>query len=131
MGRMARAESSLDRQIREAEERGDFADLPGKGKPIAGIDRPLRDGEWIAAYARREKLPVTAMLPPALALAKELEDLPQTLATIRAEKLVRDVLTDLNRRIREARLSHLGGPPMLARPVDVEQVVRDWRTARP
>ncbi len=128
---MDRVESSVERQIREAEERGDFANLPGKGKPIAGIDRPLRDGEWIAAYARREKLPVTAMLPPALALAKELEDLPATLARIRSEKLVRDVLTGLNDRIREAHRSHLGGPPLRARPVDVEQAVRDWRAARP
>jgi hypothetical protein len=31
----SRFESALDRQIRAAEERGEFDDLPGKGKPLA------------------------------------------------------------------------------------------------
>jgi DnaJ-like protein len=36
-------ESAVDKQIREAEERGDFDNLPGKGKP-------LRLGSWDAEW---------------------------------------------------------------------------------
>jgi hypothetical protein len=40
-------ESAVDKQIREAEERGDFDNLPGRGKPL-----PLEDwdAEWGIAY---------------------------------------------------------------------------------
>ena len=40
-------ESAVDRQIREAQERGDFDNLPGKGKPLHLDDW---DREWGMAY---------------------------------------------------------------------------------
>jgi hypothetical protein len=123
-------ESWIDRQIREAEESGSFAGLTGAGKPIRGIDQPQRDGAWVAGYARRTPVPGTAFLPPALALARELEDLPQTLVKIRSEQLVRELLEDFNSRIREAHRSYLGGPPLRVRPLDIETTVADWRAAR-
>jgi hypothetical protein len=36
-----RCEDWIERQIREAQERGAFDDLPGAGKPIPGLDRPF------------------------------------------------------------------------------------------
>src|SRR5699024_6269776 len=33
--------SWLDRLIHEAEERGEFEDLPGFGKPLPGLDKPV------------------------------------------------------------------------------------------
>lgn len=53
-----------------------FDDLAGKDKPIAGIDRPQHELDWVANYLRREDVEVAAVLPPPLALAKEVEDLP-------------------------------------------------------
>jgi DnaJ family protein C protein 28 len=45
-------ESPVERQIREAIERGDFDDLPGKGKPIDfGVANPYEDS--IAGVIRR------------------------------------------------------------------------------
>ena len=35
-------ESWIDRQIREAEERGAFADLPGAGMRIPDLDKAIR-----------------------------------------------------------------------------------------
>jgi DnaJ-like protein len=40
-------ESAVDKQIREAEERGEFDDLPGKGKPLR-LDS--WDAEWGMAF---------------------------------------------------------------------------------
>jgi hypothetical protein len=49
---MERKESPVERQIREAIERGDFDDLPGKGKPIdLGVSNPYEDS--IAGVLRR------------------------------------------------------------------------------
>src|SRR5687767_1074147 len=111
-------ETWIDQQVREAEERGEMADLPGHGKPI-----PQRHGgtmEWIAEKLRKENVDTSALLPPSLALAKEVEDLPQRLAKLRSEDAVRDLLLDLNERIRKAQLAPQIGPPMRTRQVDVE-----------
>lgn len=37
-------ESWIDRQIREAQERGEFDDLPGAGEPIKGLTALTRTG---------------------------------------------------------------------------------------
>ena len=116
----------VERQIQDAERRGAFRDLPGAGKPIPGIDRPRGDLDWVADYLRREDVDVAALLPPSLALAKEVEDLPQALRRMRSEREVRDAVTDLNRRIAAARLAPHDGPPMRVGTVDVERAVRDW-----
>lgn len=40
-------ESWIDKQIREAEQRGDFASLPGRGKPLPeGLDTTSYDEQW-------------------------------------------------------------------------------------
>ena len=59
-------ESWVDRQIREAIERGEFANLPGQGKPIKGLNGRDDENWWVKAYLERERLPLP--LPTALAL---------------------------------------------------------------
>jgi hypothetical protein len=118
----------VDRQIRAAQERGEFDDLPGAGKPL-----PKRSGdvlEWVAEKLRAENADTTAVLPPSLALRKELEELPARLASIRSEAKVREIVTDLNRRIKLEILVPREGPPLLVRPVDVESAVARWRASR-
>jgi hypothetical protein len=118
----------VDRQIRAAQERGEFDDLPGAGKPL-----PKRTGdvlEWVAEKLRAENADTRGLLPPSLALRKELEDLPEQLASVASEAKVREIVTDLNRRIKREILVPQGGPPLLVRPVDVESVVARWRERR-
>jgi hypothetical protein len=118
----------VDRQIRDAEERGEFDDLPGRGKPL-----PRRTGdvmEWVAEKLRAENTDTKALLPPSLVLRKELEDLPERLAAVRSEAKVREIVNDLNTRIKREILVPSGGPPLLARPVDVEDAVARWRERR-
>jgi Domain of unknown function (DUF1992) len=121
-------EDWVERQIRAAQERGEFDDLPGAGKPL-----PRRSGdvmEWVAEKLRAEDTDTRSLLPPSLALRKELEDLPARLSAVRSEHEVREIVADLNRRIKAEILVPRGGPPLLVRPVDVEEAVESWRASR-
>jgi hypothetical protein len=118
----------VERQIRAAQERGEFDDLPGTGKPL-----PRRSGdvlEWVADKLRAENTDTRSLLPPSLALRKELEELPARLAKVGSEREVREIVADLNRRIKAEILVPRGGPPLLVRPVDVEEAVENWRASR-
>ena len=64
-------ETWVERQIREATERGEFSNLPGAGKPIPDLDKPHDELWWIRRKLRREDL---SYLPPTIALRKEAED---------------------------------------------------------
>jgi len=120
----------IDAQIQDARERGLFEDLPGMGKPIPDLHATDTELDYVAKVARREGLDVTAFLPPGLALAKEVEDLPERLRSVRSEAGVRDVVDDLNARILKARCAPQMGPPVRTKQVDVESVVAAWWATR-
>jgi len=120
-------ESWVERQLREARERGSFDNLRGAGKPLP---RAASDElAWVREKVRQEGLPVSALLPPALAVAKEVEDLPATLARLRSEQRVRTEVTELNKRIDAARRGPQLGPPVRTALLDVDAVVASWREA--
>jgi hypothetical protein len=120
----------VDRQIGEARDRGEFDDLPGTGKPLPKPTGNDAATDWVLRQVRAEGHDTTALLPPALALRREVQDLPGKLARERTERQVRDLVEDLNERIRQAYLNHLSGPPLTVAPVDVEEAVADWRRSR-
>ena len=51
-------ESWIERQIREAQERGEFDNLPGAGKPIEGLEGPHDELWWLKRMLEREQLSV-------------------------------------------------------------------------
>jgi hypothetical protein len=119
----------IDQQIREATQRGEFDDLPGKGKPIAGLDQPTDEMWWVRGWLRREGVEVAPPLP--MALRKEVHDLQDRLEREPTEARVRAVVEELNGRIREAnRKPAIDGPPTSVSPLDVDEVVERWRTRR-
>jgi hypothetical protein len=120
-----RYESWVERQVREAIERGEFDNLPGAGRPLPGINGRADENWWVKGLLEREQLPMP--LPTSLALRREVADLPQTLADVPDERAVRDIIEDLNRRIRDSHRRRVDGPPIVVKPVDVEQTVSDWR----
>jgi hypothetical protein len=120
-------ETWVDKQIREAEQRGDFAELPGAGKPLASLDTPYDELWWIRGKMHREGLSV---LPPTLVLRKAAEDAMAAVGTARSERRVRQILTDINDEIREALRRPAEGPPLNLGLFDIEQVVADWRAAQ-
>ncbi|MGI8313032.1 DnaJ family domain-containing protein [Saccharopolyspora hattusasensis] len=123
-------DSWIDKQIRTAQERGDFDDLPGAGKPLPGAGAPLDDHWWVKEYIRREGLSGDALLPAPLQVRKEVERLPETVRDLTTEQEVRDVAADLNRRIVEY-LRAPTGPQVAVGPVNVDDVVARWRADRP
>ncbi|MFT4216983.1 MAG: DUF1992 domain-containing protein [Micropruina sp.] len=115
-------ESWIDRQIREATERGAFDNLPGAGKPL-NLD-PDEDW-WIKAKLAREDL--GALLPGPLQLRREVERIQDTLADVTREEVAREILDDLKARIREHYLRPGTGPRIIVRLVDVEAELDAWR----
>jgi hypothetical protein len=120
----------VDRQIGEARERGEFDDLPGTGKPLPKPTGNDAATDWVLRQVRAGGHDTKALLPPALALKREVQDLPERLAGERAEGRVREVVADLNERIRQAYLNHHTGPPLTVALVDVEEAVESWRRSR-
>ncbi|MET8330284.1 DUF1992 domain-containing protein [Streptomyces sp. NPDC005181] len=120
-------ESWVDKQIRESEQRGDFSQLPGFGKPLPGIDRPYDEAWWIKAKMQREGV---SMLPPALALRKEAEDIRAAVSEARSEAAVRRMLTAVNEKIEAAIRRPPPGPLLNLRPFDIDATVEEWRAER-
>ena len=120
----------VEHQVRSAQAAGAFDNLPGMGKPIPGVDRPQDEMAWVANYLRRENVDIASVLPPALALAKEVEDLPERLAKERSQARVRGVIADLNERIDRAHQQPQLVPPMRVRMVNVDQAVAEWAAYR-
>ncbi|MFC9789042.1 DUF1992 domain-containing protein [Rhodococcus sp. NPDC127528] len=121
-------ESWIERQIRLAQERGEFDDLPGAGKPIPhlGDDDELW---WVKNKLRAEGLSTEALLPPSLQLRREVQRLPDEIADLPSEQSVRDVVADLNRRIADY-LRAPSAPVVPVHRVDADAVVTAWRARR-
>ncbi|MEU9502263.1 DUF1992 domain-containing protein [Streptomyces sp. NPDC048196] len=117
-------ESWVDKQIREATERGDFADLPGAGKPLPHLDQPYDEMWWIKEKMQREHL---SYLPPSLVLRKEAEEAREAAANAPTEAALRRILTAVNERIRAALRTPLEGPPLNLVPFDIDEQAGKWR----
>jgi hypothetical protein len=121
-------ESWIDRQVREAEERGEFDDLPGAGQPIPDLDKPFDELWWVKRKLRQEGL---SYMPPSIALRKEAHDALSAALRAQTEAEVRKIIADINDKIREANRKTISGPALMLVPYDVERVVRDWRAQPP
>ena len=120
-------ESWTDKQIREAEERGAFDNLPGRGKPLPSLNTPYDEMWWIKGKMQREGL---SFLPPSLVLRKEAEDAVRAVAEARTEPQVRRILAEVNEKIEAAIRRPPEGPPLNLAPFDVERTVAEWRRDR-
>ncbi|ONM48804.1 DUF1992 domain-containing protein [Nocardia donostiensis] len=120
-------ESWVDRKIREATERGEFDNLPGTGKPLPGAGNPFHDENWwLKEYLRREGVGAEGVLPPSLVLRRDVERLPDTVRELPSEQQVREMVSELNRRIVEwLRMPH--GPAVPVVPVNADEIVEQWR----
>jgi hypothetical protein len=120
-------ETWIERQIREAQERGEFDNLPGAGKPIADLEHPHDELWWVRQMLKREQL---SYLPPSLALRKDVEDSLEQIGKERTESAVRAIAAAINSKIIEANRMPLPGPPSTLMPLDVEHIVQTWQKGR-
>lgn len=121
-------EAWIDRQIREAHDRGEFDDLPGKGHPIPDLDKPYDQNWWVRGKLRSEGL---SYVPPSLSLKKEAEDAYKAALAAGSEASARKIIKDVNAKIGTANRTHIAGLSVMLRPYDVEGVASDWRAQHP
>jgi len=118
----------VDDQIKEAQDRGEFDNLPGAGKPLQGLDGQHDELWWVRQWLVREGV---SYLPPPLALRLEAEKLLEGLDRLSSEDAVRRAFGELNERICHAnRMPAIVGPPTTLMPLDVDALVERWRTSR-
>ena len=131
---MERWESPVEKAIREAQERGEFDNLPGAGKPLRSLGDPEHEDPdwWVKGLVERENLDLSGAMSPSMALRKEAAGFPESLLDLRTEQGVRAVLDDYNHRVRVDRLRPAGGTrsPVWARIVDADEMVGRWRVLR-
>lgn len=118
----------VDRLILEAEERGEFDNLPGAGKPFDWLDKPRDENWWVNQKIRDEEVPSSVLLPPALQLRKEVAELPEAVRDLPDEEAVRAAVADVNGRVAEW-LRAPRGPVLPIRPASVEDIVAGWRAS--
>jgi hypothetical protein len=117
----------VDTVIDQAIRRGEFDDLPGRGKPIPGIGGTHDPDWWLKNLVEREN--ITGVLPAAQ-LRKDDAELDGTLDREHDEQRVRRVVADFNARVIDARRQLMGGPPVVTKTRDAEREVARWRERR-
>ncbi|MFJ5994112.1 DUF1992 domain-containing protein [Streptomyces sp. NPDC092370] len=121
-------ESWVDKQIRDAEARGEFDQLPGAGEPLPrDMESAYDELWWVKRKMAREGFSV---LPPTLALRKEAEDALEAALAAPSERIVRKIIGEINDKVRAMMFKPPPGPPLGKKPYDVEDVVRQWRERR-
>ncbi|MGB5951891.1 MAG: DUF1992 domain-containing protein [Ornithinimicrobium sp.] len=125
-------DSWVEHSIKAAQRRGDFDNLPGAGKPLAGLDQPNDPDWWIKGLIQREKIDLSVALPGPMALRRERATYPEALADISDEDRVREILLDFNERVLADRRRPVAtaASPVVAGRVDVDAMVERWRALR-
>lgn len=118
----------IDRQVEQAQARGEFDNLAGKGRRLADVDRPHDEMWWIRRKLRREEV---QYLPPTLAIQKEREDALVEVAGATTEAGVRRIVATVNQRIRYVNAHAVSGPPSSTMPLDEEEVIDRWKASQP
>lgn len=116
-------ESWIDKQIREAQERGEFDDLPSAGKPLPGAGEPLDEDWWIKRKVREEE--GASGLPPSLVLRRQAETAKARALAASTDAEARAIIEEMNAKILDALRKPLSGPPLNLMPFDVEQLLRE------
>jgi hypothetical protein len=124
---MKRGEHFIDRLIREAQERGEFDNLPGAGKPIPDLDKPHDELWWVKKLLEREEI---SLAPSTLQLRQRVEHALDGIRRAATEARVRELVAELNAEIARANSRAATGPPTDLAPLDADETVRRWRALK-
>src|SRR5688572_30547660 len=117
----------VDVVVDQAMRRGEFDNLPLHGKPIPGLTGTHDPDWWVKGLIEREN--ITGVLPSAQ-LRKDDAELDDRLDLEAMEQRVREIITDFNARVVDARRQLRGGPPVVTPTRDVDEEVRRWEERR-
>jgi hypothetical protein len=120
----------VEAQIRRAQNAGEFDGLPGAGKPLTKLAEPHDPDWWVKDFIRREQIETDALLPPAVLLRKEKQQVYEKVRGMRRAAEVRDYLADLNQRIL-INIRDSTGPVVPVGTVDEEAILAQWRSEQP
>ena len=116
----------VDLQVRQAIDRGDFADLPGYGKPLRLTDENDPDW-WVKRLVEREKVVVA---PPSVQLRREDAALDARLDALATEAEVRREVAEFNDRVTWVLYRPPEGPPVVTERRDADREVKRWQARR-
>src|SRR3954469_8624501 len=118
---------NVEAQIRAAQARGALDALPGKGKPLK-LPEVHDPNWWIKSYVQREGIDTSALVHPTIALRREADTFPESLAELTTQEQMRAVLEDFNRRVVAEWRRPVTGPslPVVTRQVAVEPMIERW-----
>ncbi|GAA1142592.1 DUF1992 domain-containing protein [Kribbella jejuensis] len=119
----------VEAQLKRAQNAGEFDNLAGAGKPLRLAEGHDPDW-WVKDFIRRENIETDALLPSAMQLRKEKQQIHEKVRGMRRESEVREYLADLNQRIRVA-IRDTTGPVVPTGPVNEDAVIAQWRMERP
>ena len=125
--RIAQQQTWVDLQVERAMERGDFDDLPGRGKPIEGLGERHDPEWWLKKLVERERI---AVLPASLQLRKDDAELDALLDTMAGPDQARAAVEEFNARVIQARYGIPQGPPLITMPRDVDATLAAWAERR-
>ncbi|MGW1346113.1 DnaJ family domain-containing protein [Kribbella sp. NPDC002412] len=120
----------VEAQLQRAQNAGEFDNLAGAGKPLTKLASPHDPDWWVKDFIRRENIETEALLPPAVLLRKEKQQVHDKVRGMRRESDVREYLADLNRRIL-VNIRDTTGPVVPVGTVDEEAILDQWRAERP
>ncbi|MBR7839079.1 DUF1992 domain-containing protein [Actinospica durhamensis] len=125
----SRHDGLIDQQIRAAQARGEFDDLPGFGKPLADETAPYRPDWWLNQVVEREGAG-THVVPLPLALRKLADELRAGAQKMSSEAEVRAAVADYAERAAKARLMPQVGRGVVLPMLDADEIVAGWRERR-
>jgi hypothetical protein len=117
----------VDVVVDQAMRRGEFDNLPLHGKPIPGLTGTHDPDWWVKGLIEREN--ISGLLPSAQ-LRKDDAELDGRLDLEAMEERVREIVTDFNARVVDARRQLQGGPPVVTPTRDVDEEVARWQARR-
>jgi hypothetical protein len=116
-------ESLAEQRIREAQDKGEFDDLAGKGNPIPGLADPHDEMWWVKKWIEREGL---SILPEGLELRRDVEKRLERIWKLLSIEAVRNEVEGINARIKRFNRSPVAGPHPNLKPIDADRILNEW-----
>ncbi|MEE2757735.1 MAG: DUF1992 domain-containing protein [Myxococcota bacterium] len=118
-------DSWIDRQIDASMKRGEMDHLPGKGKPLPGVNGRYDPDWWLKEKLQRENLDLT---PETIVSRRKVEVWMESYLALSSAAQVRRQADALNKVIQAANKTDLG-PHLPQQMLDVDALIRTWLDA--